>query len=292
MSSVPTTVVEEVIAGPADHSTGVLRIAPTRGWVSLELGQLWAYRELVYFLVWRDVKVRYKQTMLGVIWALLQPLVTMVIFSVIFGRLARLPSDGVPYPVFTLSGLLAWQLFANAVTSASASLVGNSSLVTKVYFPRLVIPLAAVGSAFVDFLIACTLLFALMLWYGIAPGSAVVALPLFVLLAVTAAFGVGLWASALNVQYRDVQYVVPFALQIWFFISPVAYSARLVPAGMWRAVYALNPIVGILDGFRWTLLGGPAPGWALAGSIATAIVVLVGGLYYFRWMEDRFVDVI
>lgn len=270
----------------------VFRVEPAGGWPSLDFGELWSYRELVVFLVWRDVKVRYKQTVLGVIWALLQPLVTMVIFSVIFGRLAKLPSDGVPYPVFTLSGLLAWQLFASAVTSASASLIGNSSLVTKVYFPRLIIPLAAVGSAFVDFIVACVLLFGLMLWYGVVPGLAVMALPFFVLLALTTAFGVGLWASALNVQYRDVQYVVPFALQVWFFISPVAYSARLVPAGTWRTIYALNPIVGILDGFRWTLLRGPAPGWPLAGSVVIALVVLVGGVFYFRWMEDGFVDVI
>ena len=267
-------------------------IRPSRGWVPLKLADLWAYRELLYFLIWRDVKVRYKQTVLGAAWAIIQPFFTMVVFSVVFGRLAKIPSDGLPYPVFAYCALLPWQLFAHALTESGNSLVASQNLITKVYFPRLVIPLAAVLGGLVDFAIAFLVLLAMMAYYGIAPTAAVATLPLFLLLAVATALGVGLWLSALNVQYRDVRYTIPFLTQFWLFATPVAYPASLVPEP-WRAVFGLNPMAGVVEGFRWALLGtAHAPGPMLAVSGAVVLALLVGGLYYFRRMEKTFADVV
>ena len=267
-------------------------IKPSRGWMPIRLDALWAHRELLYFLVWRDIKVRYKQTLLGVLWAVLQPLMLMLAFSMFFGRLAKMPSDGLPYPVFTFCALIPWQLFAQALTQASNSLVANDRLITKVYFPRLVIPLSAVLSGLVDFLIAFIILLALMIHYGISPTSALWTIPIFVLLAVVSALAVGLWLSAVNVQYRDVRYIIPFVAQLWFFVSPVAYPSSIVPES-WRWLYALNPMAGVIEGFRWALLGKTeGPGSELVLSFAVVVVLFVGGLYYFRRVEKTFADVV
>ena len=269
-----------------------LIIRPTSGWVPLDLRAIWEYRELLYFLTWRDIKVRYKQTALGVAWAVIQPVLIMVVFSIFFGRLAKVPSDGLPYPIFTFCALLPWQLFAHALTESSNSLVANEKLITKVYFPRLVIPLSAVLAGLVDFVCAFFVLLGMMFYYGIVPTSAVWTLPLFVLLAVATALAVGLWLSALNVEYRDVRYTIPFIAQFWLFISPVAYPSSLVPE-QWRLLYALNPMVGVVEGFRWALLGkAEGPGPMLAVSVAVVVFLLVGGLYYFRRMEKSFADVV
>ena len=267
-------------------------IEPPRGLAALPLGELWAYRELLYFLVWRDVKVRYKQTAIGAAWAVIQPLTTMVIFSLIFGGLAGIPSDGAPYPLFAFAALLPWQLFANALGSAGNSLVGSQSLITKVYFPRLLIPLAAVLGGLVDFAIAFLILLAMLLAFGVAPSPALLALPLFVLLALASALAVGLWLSALNVQYRDVRYTIPFLTQIWLYATPVVYPSSLVPAP-WRALLWLNPLAGVVEGFRWALLGTPAPPAALlALSAASVAALLAGGLVYFQRVEGGFADVV
>lgn len=264
----------------------------TQGWLSLGLGELWRYRELLYFMIWRDVKIRYKQTALGVAWAVLQPLITMVIFSVIFGNLAKLPSDGIPYPVFSYAALLPWGLFSGALQRAGTSLVTNANLITKVYFPRLVIPISAVAAGLVDFVISFIVLLGLMLYYKITLTWMIFTIPLFVLLAVLTALAVSLWLSALNVQYRDVQYMIPFLIQAWMYASPVAYSASLVPTGLWRIIYGLNPMAGVIQGFRWALLGGSPPDELLAISVIMVLLLLVSGLYYFRGMERTFADVV
>jgi lipopolysaccharide transport system permease protein len=269
-----------------------IRIDVQHAWSRRDVAELWEYRELLGFLIWRDIKVRYKQTVLGVMWAILQPLVPMVLFSIIFGRVAKLPSDGIPYPLFALAGLLPWQLFATALTAASNSVVGSGGLITKVYFPRVIIPLASVCVALADFLVSLILLTALMAWYGVAPGAAVIALPLLMLLALATAFAVALWASALNVRYRDVQYVMPFVVQAWLLASPVAYSISLIESPAWRVVYGLNPMAGVVQGFRWALLRSAAPGPVLWVSVAVTFAVLAGGLVYFRRTEDTFADVI
>jgi homopolymeric O-antigen transport system permease protein len=269
-----------------------LVITPPSRWIPLELSELWEYRELLYFLVWRDIKVRYKQTALGAAWAVMQPLFMMLVFSLFFGRLAKLPSDGIPYPVFTFCALIPWQLFANALTESSNSLIGNQNLITKVYFARLVIPIAAVLSGLVDFLIAFVLLLGMMLFYGILPGWSILALPAFILLAVLTALAVGLWLSALNVQFRDVRYTMNFLVQFWLFATPVAYPSSIVPE-QWRALYGINPMVGVVEGFRWALLGkSQPPGAMVFASIAVVLVLLLGGLYYFRRMEQEFADII
>jgi lipopolysaccharide transport system permease protein len=265
---------------------------PSRGWVSLNLHEVWAYRGLLYFLVWRDVKVRYKQTTLGVAWAVLQPLFTMVLFSVLFGRLAKLPSEGIPYPVFTYCALLPWQLFAYALTESSNSLVANQQLITKVYFPRLVIPIAAVLAGLVDFAVAFVVLLGMMLCYGIAPTVNVLWLPLFVILVLATALAVGLWLSALNVQYRDVRYTIPFLSQFWMYATPIAYSSTLIPE-RWRVLYGLNPMAGVVQGFRWALLGQGGSVEPLIGvSVLVVVLLLFGGLAYFRRMERTFADVV
>lgn len=258
----------------------------------LGLRELWVHRELLYFLTWRDVMVRYKQAALGVAWAVIQPLMTMVVFSVIFGQLAKLPSDGVPYPLFSFAALLPWQLFAGSLQRAGTSLVGNASLLTKVYFPRLVIPISAVLAGLVDFAISFVVLLGLMTYYHILPTARMLALVPLVLLAVLTALAVGLWLSALNVEYRDVGHMIPFLVQIWMYASPVAYSANLVPVGAWRIVYGLNPMAGVIQGFRWALLGGPPPDVLLAVASVVVLVLLVGGVVYFKRMERTFADVV
>src|SRR6266566_1017586 len=266
-------------------------IEPPKGWASIGLRELWDYRELLYFLTWRDVKVRYKQTALGAAWAIIQPLFMMLVFSLFFGRLAKVPSDGIPYPIFTFCALLPWQLFAHALTESSNSLVANERLITKVYFPRLVVPLAATLGGLVDFAVAFVILLAMMLYYGIVPAWAIVTLPAFILLAVLTALAVGLWLSALNVKYRDVRYTINFLIQFWLFATPVAYPSSIVPE-RWRPLYGVNPMAGVVEGFRWALLGSKPPGAMLAVSVAVVIVLLVGGLYYFRRMEQEFADVV
>jgi len=260
--------------------------------VSLGLGELWEYRELLYFLVWRDVKVRYKQTALGAAWAIIQPFFTMVVFSIFFGKLGKIPSDGVPYPIFTYAALVPWMFFANGLAQSSNSLVGSANLITKVYFPRLIIPIATVLSGVVDFVIAFAVLLAMMLYYGILPTRNTVWLPLFLLLALLTSLGVGLWLSALNVEYRDVRYIVPFLTQFWLFASPVAYPSSLL-SPPWQTVYGLNPMVGVIEGFRWALLGtATGPGPLIAVSSLVALLVLVAGAFYFRRMETTFADVV
>jgi lipopolysaccharide transport system permease protein len=269
----------------------VLMIRPRKGIVSINLREIWNYRELLYFLVWRDIKVRYKQTALGAAWAVLQPLMTMLVFSVFFGRLAKVPSDGIPYPVFAYTALLPWQLFAFALTESSNSLVGNQNLITKVYFPRLVIPLASVLAGIVDFMISFVVLLGLMAYYGIRPTAAVAWLPLFIVLALATALSVGLWFSALNVKYRDVRYTIPFLTQLWMFATPVAYPSSLIPQP-WRAWSGLNPMAGVVEGFRWALLGKSSPGALLWVSVIAVMLFLAGGLIYFRRMESTFADIV
>lgn len=276
----------------SDNDLPELLIAPGSRWIPLQLPELWEYRELLYFLVWRDIKVRYKQTALGAAWAVIQPLFMMLVFSLFFGRLAKVPSDGIPYPVFAFCALIPWQLFANALTESSNSLVGNQNLITKVYFPRLVIPIAAVLSGLVDFLIALGILILMMLYYGIVPGWSILVLPGFILLAVVTALAVGLWLSALNVQYRDVRYTMSFLIQFWLFATPVAYPSSLIPEN-WRAFYGINPMAGAVEGFRWALLGKTQPpGAMLWVSVLVVTILLLGGLYYFRRMEQQFADIV
>ncbi len=276
---------------PTDHETPTTLIRPSRGWVALNLRDLWNYRELLYFLTWRDIKVRYKQTVLGAAWAVLQPFLTMVVFSVFFGQLAKVPSDGIPYPIFSYCALLPWSYFSGALDRASNSLVGSSHLITKVYFPRLAIPISAVTAGLVDFGIAFVVLLGMMIYYSFTPTIAVLTLPLFLLLAVATALAVGLWLSALNVQYRDVRYTIPFLTQFWLFATPIAYSSSLVPE-QWRTWYGLNPMAGVVEGFRWALLGKEPPTSLLAVSAVVVVLLLIGGLYYFRRMEKTFADVV
>ncbi len=269
-------------------------IAPSKGWVSLKLRELWEFRELLYFLTWRDIKVRYKQTILGAAWAILQPFLTMVVFSLFFGQLAKISSgSNIPYPIFSFTGLVPWTFFAYGLTQSSNSLVGNAQLINKVFFPRLVVPIASVLSGFVDFALAFVVLLGMMLVFRISPTVNVLWLPLFLLLAFVTALGVGLWLSAMNVEYRDIRYMVPFLTQIWMFISPVAYPSSLIKNSLLRLIYGLNPMVGVLEGFRWALLGSAyAPGPMLGVSVVVAVVLLVTGAFYFRRMERNFADVV
>ena len=259
--------------------------------MSLPLREMWDSRELLYFLVWRDLKVRYKQTVLGATWAVVQPLATMLIFTVVFGHLARLPSDGVPYPLFAYCALVPWSYFATALAQSSNSLVDQSRLITKVYFPRLLVPLASVIAGLVDLVITVVVLLGMLLYYRIVPGPAALTLPLFILLAMLTALAVGLWLSALNVRYRDVRHTIPFLIQFWLFATPVAYSTSLVPT-RWRTIYGLNPMAGVVDGFRWALLGREPPGAMLVVSVVTVAAIAVGGLFYFRRVEHSFADVV
>ena len=276
--------------GNIDASHMVIR--PISGWAPLNLRDVWKYRELLYFLTWRDIKVRYKQTLLGITWAVIQPLFMMLIFTVFFGRLAKVPSDGLPYPIFAFAALLPWQMFSRALTDASTSLVVNERLITKVYFPRLLVPASAVLASLVDFGIAFVFLLGMMVFYGIVPDQAIATLPLFILLALITALGVGFWLSALDAQYRDVRYTLPFLTQFWLFATPVVYPSSLVPEP-WRLLYGLNPMVGVVEGFRWALLGREMPPDAmLAVSVIASLMIFVGGLYYFSRMEKYFADVI
>ena len=273
-------------------SVPVITITPSRGWVPLRVREIWEYRELLYFLVWRDVKVRYKQTMLGAAWAIIQPLLTMVVFSLFFGKLAKVPSDGIPYPLFAYAALIPWTFFANGLNQASNSLVGSANLVKKVYFPRLVIPVASVLSGVVDLLLAFVVLVAMMGYYGFLPTANILFLPFFLVLALMAALAVGLWLSALNVEFRDVRYTLPFLTQLWLFATPIAYPSSLL-SEPWRTVYGLNPMVGVVEGFRWALFtGATRPGNIVIASSFATLVLLVGGAFYFRRMERTFADVI
>ena len=286
-------IIAATVSGKGGHKdVPVIRIEPSKGWVSLKLSELWAYRELIYFFIWRDLKVRYKQTVMGVSWAIIQPLFTMVIFSLFFGRLAGVPSDGVPYPVFSYAALVPWTFFANALTQASNSLVLNANMVKKVYFPRLTMPIATVFAGVVDFTLAFIVLVGMMLFFGILPTVNVITLPFFLALALATSLGVGLWLSAMNVQFRDVRYIVPFLTQAWLFATPVAYPSSLIPEP-WRALYGINPMAGVVEGFRWALLGtDTAPGPMVIVSTLVALALLVSGAFYFRRMEKTFADVV
>ncbi len=268
----------------------VTRIAPPRGWFELRLREVWEYRELLYFFVWRDVKVRYKQTVIGVAWVILQPLMTMGVFTIFFGKFAKLPSSGLPYPIFYFVALVPWAYFAQALSNCTNIVVANQHVITKVYFPRLILPLAAVCSGVVDLAIGFVVMIILTLSFGIHPPISVVLLPGFMILAVLTALGVGLWTSALNALYRDVASIIPFVVQFWMLASPVAYPSSLVPA-RWRWLYGLNPMAGVIDGFRWALTGhGSAPGPQMAVSAAVVLVVLAGGLLFFQRVEGTVAD--
>jgi lipopolysaccharide transport system permease protein len=276
-----------------DSAVPITVIRPSKGWSWEDAVELWRYRELLFFLIWRDVKVRYKQTLLGAAWAILKPLFTMVVFTIIFGRLAEIPTDSAPAPVFYFAGLLPWILFQDGISKASTSLVTNRNLVTKVYFPRIAIPMATVVSGLVDFALAFLVLLGMMVFYGTVPAGTVWLLPAFLLIALVTALGAGLWLAALNVAYRDVGYITPFIVQAWLYASPVAYSATLIPQGWGQLAYGLNPMAGVVQGFRWAILGVGQPATAmLATSLAVSLVLLLSGTWYFRRMERTFADVV
>jgi lipopolysaccharide transport system permease protein len=270
----------------------VIRIEASKGWVSLRLRELWEYRELLYFLIWRDIKVRYKQTVLGASWAIIQPFFTMVVFSLFFGKLAKMPSDGIPYPIFSYTALVPWAFFANGLNQASNSLVGGANLIKKVYFPRLAMPIASVLGGVIDFVLAFIMLIGMMLFYGMSPTINVFWLPFFLLLAIITSLGVSLWLSAMYVQFRDVRHIVPFLTQIWLFATPIAYPSSLL-SEPWRTFYGINPMVGVVEGFRWALLGAhTAPGPIIIVSSFAAMGMLISGALYFRRMEKTFADVV
>ncbi len=280
----------DTIAGAAVEQEPLLVLRPRHGWQQLGLKDLWQYRELLYFLCWRDIKVRYKQTALGVAWAIVQPLMTMVLFSLFFGRLAKMPSDGIPYPLFVFTALVPWMFFSNGITQSSGSLVENASLLKKVYFPRLAVPIASIIAGVVDFFCSFVVLILLMLYYGVVPSWSVLTLPVFLALACTASLGIGLWLSALNVQFRDVRYVIPFLTQLWLFATPIAYPSSLLSEPL-RSLYGLNPMVGVVEGFRWALLGTEtSPGPMVLVSALVSVLVLISGAFYFRRMEVTFSD--
>jgi lipopolysaccharide transport system permease protein len=277
---------------PISRAASKTVIEPPRGWQVIDLREIWRYRELLYFLAWRDVKVRYKQTAIGLLWVILQPFLTMVVFSILFGRLLNVSTDGSPYPVFSYVALLPWTFFSGALGRAGASLVADANLISKVYFPRLILPFAAILSLLVDFGVSFLILLGLLAFYGIAPGPAILALPPLLALSFLTALGFGLWLSALNVKYRDVNYIIPFLIQFWFFLTPVAYPSSLIPES-WRFLYSLNPMTGVIEGFRWALLGQQAmPGMSILLSSMIVLGVFIGGLFYFRRMEYEFADVV
>ncbi|HUI06235.1 MAG TPA: ABC transporter permease [Verrucomicrobiae bacterium] len=291
-STQPTVSVLEDTSEPQRAEAPCLVIGPRKSWLDLDLRSIYVYRELLYFLVWRDVKVRYKQASIGATWAILQPVLTMLVFTIIFGKFAKMPSDGLPYPIFAYTALLPWNYFAQAISQSGSSVVRNSNLISKVYFPRLIMPIASTLTPLVDFAIAFIILVGMMVWYGITPTWGVLALPLFLLLAMLTAVAVCLFLSALNVQYRDVEHAIPFLVQFWMYASPVVYSVHIVPE-KWRALYSLNPMVGVMEGFRWALLGRVHPDFVVMIVSAAAVVLLLfGGLIYFRRMERTFADVI
>jgi len=267
-------------------------IRPSQGWVSINLHDLWEYRELMFFLTWRDIKVRYKQTILGASWAILQPFFTMVVFSLFFGRLAGIPSDGIPYPIFSYAALVPWTFFAHGITQSSNSLVGSANLIKKIYFPRLIVPISSVLSGVVDFILAFVVLLGMIFFYGITPTQNIIWLPLLLLLAFVTSLGVGLWLTAMNVQFRDVRYTVPFLVQAWMFATPIAYPSSLLDEP-WRTLYGINPMVGVVEGFRWALLGTQtAPGATILLSAIVSVFLIVTGAFYFRRMEKIFADVV
>ncbi|CAN5361549.1 ABC transporter permease [soil metagenome] len=279
-------------SGASGGGLPTIVIQPSSGWAALRLGEVWRYRELLYFLTWRDLKLRYKQTLIGAVWAVIQPFMTMVVFAVIFGRLVGVPSDGLPYPVFAYAALVPWTFFATSMTQAGMSLVRDSNLISKVYFPRLVSPTASVLSGVVDFGVAFAVLLGVMAWYGIVPGLAVLTIPFFLLLALLSSLGISLWLAALNVKYRDIRYTIPFLTQFWLYATPVAYPSSLIPE-QWRLLYGLNPMAGVIEGFRWALLGtANPPGAMIVVSASIVIAIFVGGLFFFRRMEREFADVI
>ena len=275
-----------------NNQTPIIYLKPSTGWLSVNFQELWRYRELIYFLTWRDIKVRYKQAALGIFWAILQPLLTMTIFAPIFGFLLKIPSENVPYPLFSLTALLPWQLFATALQRSSISLVGNANLITKVYFPRLAIPLSSVFAALVDFGVSFIVLLGVMAYYRFWPGLNILWLLPMILLSLLTALSVGLWLSALNVQYRDVQHMVPFIIQVWMYASPIVYPIETIPEGIWRWLYSLNPMTGVIQGFRWVLLGAAPPDLTFLISVVVVIVLLFSGLFYFRRMEKTFADIV
>ena len=280
------------IEPPAHPSPPVLRITPPGRWWAIPFAELWENRELIYFFVWREIKIRYKQTAIGAAWAVLQPFMSMVLFTLVFGRFAHIPSEGIPYPIFYYSALLPWMYFSNSVQNATNTIVQNQGMITKVYFPRLALPLSAVLSGLLDFGIGFLMFVAMMIYYGVRPGIPLLFFPLFLLLAVLTATGMGLWLGAMNALYRDVRYAVPFLIQFWLFASPVAYPASLIPA-KWRWLYGLNPMTGVIEGFRWSLSGhGAAPGRLILVSVLIVVAVLVSGLFYFQKMEATIADVV
>jgi len=280
----------EAASPPAAAATVVIK--PSRGLFNLDLAAVWEFREILYFLVWRDVKVRYKQTIIGVAWAILQPLMTMMIFTVIFGNFAKMPSDGLPYSIFAYAALLPWNYFSQAISRSGLSLVGEANLLMKVYFPRLIIPLASVVAPLIDFFVSFLVLLVMIAWFGIAPGWNVLCLPVFLLLALMTALAVGLWLSPLNVRYRDIGHTIPFLIQFWLYASPVAYPVSLVPE-KWRLLYSLNPMAGVIEGFRWALLGKQSPAFGvIAVSAAMVVALLLGGIVFFKRMERTFADLV
>ena len=286
--TVPQTVT--LLATTAEREP-TIKIRPPKKWVPINFTELWHYRELLYSFVKRDVKIRYKQTALGFLWAIIQPLFLMVVFTLFFGNLAKVPSEGIPYPLFSFAALIPWTLFAEGITRSTTSMVSNANIMTKVYFPRLIMPLSGILSPLVDFAIAFVILILMMAYYGFVPTIAIVLLPAFILLALLSSLAVGLWLSALNVKYRDFQYTIPFLIQLWLFASPVVYPASMLPQS-WQYVYALNPMVGVIEGFRWALLGTNPPESMILVSVGVVILLLVGGLFYFKRMEQYFADVV
>ncbi|MEN8145862.1 MAG: ABC transporter permease [Gemmatimonadota bacterium] len=284
------------MSSAAEHATApvpVLRIEPTSGWVKLGLREVWEYRELLYFLTWRDIKVRYKQSVLGAAWAIIQPFMAMVVFTIFFGRMANLGPADVPYPIWNYAAMVPWTFFAFGLTQSSNSLVSSSNLLKKIYFPRLVVPLASTLSGLIDFFIAFLVLIPMMVWYDIIPTANVIWLPLLLVLTLVTSLGMGLWLSALNVQFRDIKYTVPFMIQIWLFITPIVYDASNITNKAWLTLYSLNPMAGVVEGFRWALLGlDTQPGPMILLSSLASIVIFVGGLFYFRRMEKTFADVV
>jgi len=283
------------VENPGSLSTGKMikrRLQATKGWVSLDFKEIFLFKDLLYFLTWKEIKVRYRQTIMGMSWAVLQPFFTMVVFSIFFGKLAKMPSDGIPYPLFCYSAMLPWLLFANGVTKSANSLVSNAPLLKKVYLPRIFLPLSTIVSGLIDFILAFIILIGMMFYYGMTPTVNIIWLPFFILFAVCASFGVGVVLSALNVQFRDVRFLVPFMVQLWMFLTPVVYPTSLL-AERWQLLYSLNPMVGVVDGFRWALLGvGSRPGSSIIISLLVVLVLLIGGVFYFRRMEKIFADVV
>ncbi len=289
--SVTSRAINPSTRGGSSKSSKIV-ITPSHGWLSLNLAELWRYRELLYILAWRDVKVRYKQTVIGIAWAIIQPFFSMVVFSLFFGRLTQMPSDQIPYPIFSYAALVPWTFFANGLSESANSLVGSANLLKKIYFPRLIIPIAAIISGVIDFALAFLVLLGMMFYYGITPTANIVWLPLLILLAFTTALGVGLWLSGLNVQFRDVRYIVPFLVQFWLFATPIVYPSSVIPPE-WRLLYAINPMVGVVEGFRWSLLGtNTAPGPIILVSALAALLLVISGAFYFRRWEKTFADIV